>query len=174
MDLVEIGRLGKTHGIKGELKSRISDDFVEHISEILPPGQLVFLEVKGFKLPYRIRAMRNRDIVLSFQKVHTVEQARELVNAGIYVERKLISGIETKVELHEQLLTFFIFDLNSDQIVGEIERVEDNPAHPLLLVRSDDGRECIIPFAEQWIEDMDLEKQTIYMNLPDGLLDLES
>ena len=70
----------------------------------------------------------------------------------------------------------------SDESLGEIGsvvRIEENPAHPLLVVaRSDSSSgedvssEALIPLVDAFIVDIDEQKRTISVSLPDGLLDL--
>lgn len=79
--------------------------------------------------------------------------------------------------------------------VGKVIRMEENPAHPLLVVlpeagsgsaEDDDGkvlssesdmtdsanREVLIPLVDAFIRDVDEEAGILHVSLPDGLLDL--
>lgn len=79
--------------------------------------------------------------------------------------------------------------------VGKVIRMEENPAHPLLVVlpevgsgsvEDDDGkvlpfesdmtdsanREVLIPLVDAFIRDVDEEAGILHASLPDGLLDL--
>lgn len=57
--------------------------------------------------------------------------------------------------------------------VGTVVRLEENPAHALLVVqRSESGQEVLIPLVEEFLEAVDEQGRAIRVCLPDGLLDL--
>lgn len=70
----------------------------------------------------------------------------------------------------------------SDESLGEIGsvvRIAENPAHPLLVIARSDSfsgedvsSEALIPLVDAFIVDIDEQKRTISVSLPDGLLDL--
>ena len=51
--------------------------------------------------------------------------------------------------------------------LGEIDYVEDSTANTIFCI---EGK--LVPATEDFIERIDAKERTIYMNLPDGLLDL--
>ena len=72
--------------------------------------------------------------------------------------------------------------------IGVVDRVEENPAHPLLVVRREPirvepndvqedtsdspGKEVFIPLVDSFIDHIDEEVSSITVSLPDGLLEL--
>lgn len=66
----------------------------------------------------------------------------------------------------------------SGKTIGTIVSIEDNPAHPLLVVKlasetvDADHAHIRIPLVEEFITNIDHVSGTIEMDLPDGLLDL--
>jgi hypothetical protein len=60
---------------------------------------------------------------------------------------------------------FFAFRFVAE--IGEIEHVEDSTANTIFFVG-----DKLIPATEDFIMRIDPQKRTIYMNLPEGLLDL--
>ncbi|MGI6046238.1 MAG: 16S rRNA processing protein RimM, partial [Eggerthellaceae bacterium] len=58
--------------------------------------------------------------------------------------------------------------------IGVIREIEDNPAHPILVVDRGEGRdEVLIPFVSDFIEFSDNDKKHVIMNLPGGLVDID-
>ena len=57
--------------------------------------------------------------------------------------------------------------------VPTIEDINDMTENVLLVVRSKEGKERLIPAEESWIVELDEVKKQIVMNLPEGLIDLE-
>ena len=62
-----------------------------------------------------------------------------------------------------------VFDLAEGQL-GSVTRVEENPAHPLLVVDYQ-GRNVLIPLVDDFIVNFDEEAATLTLDLPQGMLD---
>ena len=66
------------------------------------------------------------------------------------------------------LVGFDIVEAKTNKKVGTIASIDDSTAN--LLFELEDGR--LIPASEELITDIDKEKNTITIDLPDGILDL--
>jgi len=55
--------------------------------------------------------------------------------------------------------------------LGVIREIIENPAHELLVMEYLNN-EVLIPVTESMIKGVDVEKELIFTDLPDGLLDL--
>ena len=56
-------------------------------------------------------------------------------------------------------------------IVGEITEVDCSTANVLFIVDAD-GERVYVPASPDLIDEIDTEKRSVYMTLPDGLLEL--
>jgi 16S rRNA processing protein RimM len=64
--------------------------------------------------------------------------------------------------------------LDRGRDIGRIEDVEFGAGEaPLLMVR-DVARRVEIPFAEAYLDSVDLERRQVRMNLPEGLLEVNA
>lgn len=76
-NLISIGRLGRTHGLKGELKVVVEEAFEDAFFE----AQAVFVEVRGTAIPHFIEYVRGGGApIVKFEDVDTIEQAKLLQN----------------------------------------------------------------------------------------------
>lgn len=66
---------------------------------------------------------------------------------------------------------WLVFD-SAEGLVGQVLECLPSPAHPLLSIQREDGREVLVPFVEDFLLGFDEEEQRIDMQLPSGLLDL--
>ena len=64
--------------------------------------------------------------------------------------------------------------LADDEEIGVIDGVDDTTANILLIVKSDKSNIIYVPFAEEMITDINKDLKTMSMELPAGLLDLNS
>ena len=69
-------------------------------------------------------------------------------------------------------IDYKVFDEN-DKVVGVIVGVDDTTENVLFLVESDGGQEYMIPASDEFVLEIDDEKHTMKMQIPEGLLSLD-
>lgn len=165
-ELVEIGFVIKTHGVKGQL--RIA--FNENIKELSVSEALYFL-VKGVKMPYfiqQIEYFKDGDALVQVEEITNKEDAEYFTKKPVFGNRSYLLSEE------EEEVTPFLGYQVVDEIAGEIGNVigySDMGDYELIEVNFN-GKDIMIPIHEDIIISIDEEKNTLYLRIPDGLLDL--
>lgn len=168
-DVYKIGRLGKPHGVRGELSFMFSDDVFDRVD-----ADYLIVETEGILVPFFIEEYRFRSgetALLKLEGISTMEQARELTNCDVFFPRRLAQNDEEEMTW-TQIVGFRLVDEQRDKVVGSISSVDDSTENVLFDVTTPDGKNLLIPAAEDWISDVDTENREIRMRLPEGLLDL--
>lgn len=165
IDTYKIGTLTRTHGIGGELSMNFTDDVWDRAD-----ADYVFLEVDGIQVPFFLEGWRFRNdsvALLKFQDIDSSESALEYVGADVYFPHDLTPEPSEDDEYTWRHFTGWkvVDDIAGE--IGEIEHVEDSTANTIFFVG-----DKLIPATEDFIERIDAKERTIYMNLPEGLLDL--
>ena len=165
IDTYKIGTLTRTHGIGGELSMNFTDDVWDRAD-----ADYVFLEVDGIQVPFFLEGWRFRSdsvALLKFQDIDSSESALEYVGADVYFPHDLTPEPSKDDEYTWRHFTGWkvVDDIAGE--IGEIEHVEDSTANTIFFVG-----DKLIPATEDFIERIDAKERTIYMNLPEGLLDL--
>ena len=170
--IVQIGNFYKTHGIKGELSAGFDYDFEPDIL------RCIILEVDGIYVPFFIESWRLRGpgrYLIKLEGVDDETEASALVNHTIYAIADELPPDESDYEDGVYLYDLIGYELvDGDATVGTISDVDDTTENILFHVKSADGRTIFVPFAEEWIEEIDGDKKLIKMILPEGILDLNS
>ena len=164
-EVYRIGRLGKPHGVKGEVTMQVDDDVFDRVD-----ADFLVLRVDGILVPFYMEEYRfhtDATALIKFEDVDTVEQARQLTNCDVYFLRRLADNDES-----EYTWTFFVgfelIEVSSGKPVGRIAAVDDSTQN--VLFQLEDG--TLIPAAEELINQIDPQKKQIHMALPEGLLNL--
>ena len=168
-DVYKIGRLGKPHGVRGELSFMFSDDVFDRVD-----ADYLIVETEGILVPFFIEEYRFRSgetALLKLEGISTVERARELTNSDVFCPRRLAQNDDEEMTW-AQIVGFRLVDEQLGKVVGRISSVDDSTENVLFDVATPDGKNLLIPAAEDWISDVDTEKREIRMRLPEGLLDL--
>lgn len=161
----KIGTITRTHGTRGELSMNFTDDVWDRAD-----ADYVFIETDGIQVPFFLEEWRFRSdsvALLKFMDIDTVEDATEYIGSDIYFPYALTPEPDENDEYTWRHFTgWHVVDAAAGHL-GEINHVEDSTANTIFCIG-----DKLIPAAEDFIERVDAGARTIYMHLPDGLLDL--
>ena len=164
-EVYKIGRLGKTHGVKGEVSFLFDDDVFDRVD-----ADYLVLMVDGILVPFFMEEYRFRSdttAIVKFCDIDTQEHARELTGCNVYFPRKLADSDEGNMSWAE-IVGYSIVDASTGRTVGKIASIDDSTINILFCL--EDG--TLIPASEELITDIDQEKRIITIDIPEGLLEL--
>jgi len=164
-EVYKIGKLGKTHGVKGELSFLFDDDVFDRVD-----ADYLVLDLDGILVPFFIEEYRFRsdsNVILKLEGVDTQERARELTGTDVYFPLSLVDDDEAPLSLNF-LVGFELIDAASGKSIGRIASIDDQTAN--LLFELEDG--TLIPANDDLITHIDKDLRQIILDLPEGLLDL--
>lgn len=164
-EVFKIGRLGKAHGVKGELSFMFDDDVFDRVD-----ADYLVLDVDGILVPFFIEEYRFRSdstALVKFEGVDTQERARELTNTDVYFPRSLAESDDEQLSW-SFFVGFTMIGATTGQSVGKIAAVDDTTMN--ILFELEDG--TLVPAAEELIEKVDQKKKQITIALPEGLIGL--
>ena len=164
-NIYQIGRLGKTHGVRGEISFLFDDDVFDRVD-----ADYLILKVDGIFVPFFIEEYRfksDSNAIIKFEDIDTQERARELTGADVYFPRSLAENDDENLSW-SVLVGFDIIEASNRRTVGRIASVDDSTLNILFCL--DDGR--LIPASENLITAIDQQTRTLTMHIPEGLLDL--
>ena len=163
-EVYRIGRLGKTHGVKGEVSFQFDDDIFDRVD-----CDYLVLDIDGILVPFFMEEYRFRSdsvALMKFEGIDTQQRAAELTGCDVFFPRALADEDDTPTLA--SLVGFNIITASDGQTVGRIAAIDDTTVN--LLFELEDGR--LIPASDDLIEDIDMQQQKITMNLPEGILTL--
>jgi len=163
-----IGYITKTKGLKGELQM-----FFEYDSPELLDLDVVFAEVGGKMVPYFVSSYKlqnNQTGNFYFDDIDHIDKAQALVRKKVYLPLTKMPD-RSEDDFHYNDLIGFIV---SDETFGELGEILDVNEYPQQFVAtvSYKEKEVLFPLNEDMILDIDLDNETILVDLPEGLLDL--
>ena len=164
-EVYKIGRLGKTHGVKGEVSFLFDDDVFDRVD-----ADYLVLMIDGILVPFFMEEYRFRSdttAIVKFCDIDTQERARELTGCDVYFPRTLTDSDEGSMSWAE-IVGYNITDASTGQTVGKIASIDDSTINILFCL--EDG--TLIPASEELITDIDQENRIITITIPKGLLEL--
>lgn len=168
MGLIEIGRLGRPHGLKGE--------------QGLAPCTLSILELQAIKTfiwrgpdgatrPVTLATARpaNDRILVRFDGARDRAGASALTNGHLMVEEEQLPDPGEEAVYTFQLVGCQVVS-EDGRSIGTVAEIWPSPAHPVLVVRG--AREVLIPSIPEFVKAVDLAERRITVRLLPGLEDL--
>ena len=158
-----IGQVLKSNGRDGELLV----SFIGIDPEDIDLEEPVFIEFDGLPVPFYFESFTQRGssrALVRLTGVRSLRDAEELAGAAIYVEDDLYEDEE------EDLTGWTVLQADGTP-AGTVSAHEDIPGNPCIWVETGHG-EVLIPLHEELVLEVDEEKQTLRMEIPEGLLDL--
>jgi len=164
----KIGKLAASTGLKGEL-------VLQHNlgkKTTLKGLEAIFLEEKKDSfIPYFLQSAKIRtddETIIKLEGIDIVEAARKLTPKEVWLSEEDFKKFAAKSS-PIALLGFNI--VNQEEDLGEILEVIEQP-HQVLCTILLNGKEALIPIHEESLEKVDTKNRRVYVNLPDGLLDI--
>ena len=161
-EFLAVGKIGKTHGLTGELWLNLLTDFPERLAK----GKRVFIgkryqeyEIIDFRLNL------NRGLI-RFNEFTTPEDARILTNQIIYVKAEMMPQLPDGDYYFHDLIGIQVVDEDQNSI-GTIEDVIKTGANDVYLVRknSADQEELLIPAIKSVIIQVNIEERKMVVRL---------
>jgi 16S rRNA processing protein RimM len=166
---VTLARVVKTQGRHGEVAVEVHSD----VPDRLHAGLRIFaLSENDSRVELQIEdAWPHKDwLVLKFAGVESISDAEPLVGSELQVPLSERAKLEPGAAFVSDLVGCALFDHGRE--LGLVSDVRFGAGEAPLLVVGEGKRELEIPYAQDFLVQVDLEHKRIEMNLPEGLLEV--
>lgn len=167
-DCFRIGTVTKTRGLKGELQAFIDytdpDKLVFDALFIQSGGKLIPYFVESFKMPQKNVAF------IYLEDIDHIDKATPLAKKDIFLPNKLKPVKNENDFTLRDLMGFTAIDEDEGEL-GTIIEIQELPQQLIATVVYKD-REVLFPLSEGIITGIDEVKGIVYVDLPEGLLDI--
>ena len=165
-EVYKIGRLGKAHGIKGEVTMQVDDDIFD-----LTEAEYLVLELDNIMVPFFIEEYffkSDTQAIIKFEGIDTQERARELANTDVFFPISIMEEYNRNAGGEERALSYPMLVGYMVNNIGRVAYIDNQTEN--IMFELEDG--TLIPASEELIEDIDIENKQIKMTIPEGLLDI--
>jgi 16S rRNA processing protein RimM len=164
-----VGRIGRPHGLRGEVTVELRTDSPE---VRFAPGTVLQTEpVRPAPLVVAAAKWHAGRLLLSIEGVADRTAAEELRNVRLVVDVPDDERPEDPEEFYDHQLAGLRAVTVAGEEVGVVAEVLHLPAQDVLAIRRPDGRESLVPFVAEIVPDVDLAAGRVLLDPPPGLLD---
>ncbi|MBD2759187.1 ribosome maturation factor RimM [Yimella sp. cx-573] len=165
MDEVLVARIGKPHGLRGEVTVQVHTDVPE---ERFVSGATFSTDPDRGPLTVRAARVHNGIQLLAFEEALDRTAAEGL--RGTRLSAPAVDD-EDDAYYEDDLVGLPVVD-TAGASIGSVKALISRPAQDLLEVELADGRTAYLPFVEQIVPEVDLDAGRVVADPPPGLLDL--
>jgi 16S rRNA processing protein RimM len=172
-EFISLARVVKTQGRHGEVAAEVHSDVPDRFAE----GMKLFALSKSGDLRREVEIEslwpHKGLLVLKLVGVDSMSDAETLIGSELQVPRTERAELERGWNYVSDLVGCAVFDHGNE--IGRIEDVQLGGGEaPLLIVAGSGGKKYDVPFAEAYLEGVDLPRKQVRMSLPEGMLEINA
>jgi 16S rRNA processing protein RimM len=170
---VVVGRIGRPHGVRGEVTVEVRTDDPDHR---FVPGAVLRTD-PAERGPITITGVHwhSGTLLLRLEgpggPIESREAAEAVRNTELLVDVADLPELEDPDSYYDHQLVGLSARLPDDSVLGEVTAVR-HEAQDLLVVRRPEGGDVLIPFVSAIVPTVDLAGCFVVVDPPEGLLEL--
>ena len=163
--LVPVGKVVKTHGVRGALKVR---PYGETLGE-MGAGEKLFFTEDGAQLHLTLVSLRaqKKGWIAEFEEIETFDRAQALTGKEIFIDKDRLPSLSEGEYYHFQLIGLSV-ETKEGELLGTLSAIFETPGNDVYVVESGE-KELLIPAIEDVIREVDLQRKKLIVDLPEGL-----
>ncbi len=168
MQWIEVGKVTKPHGLKGELKLL---PFVSDLSILKSFRQGRLGGEAGEEAPVEVESLRGSagNLIIKFQKVDSREQAGLLAGRTLKIPADQFEPLPDGEYYWFEIVGLDVHDREGTHY-GKIEEIIETGSNDVYVVRGN-GKEVLLPMIESVVHSIDLEQNKLIFNRVEGLIE---
>jgi 16S rRNA processing protein RimM len=164
-----VGRIGRPHGLRGEVSVVVRTDVPE---QRFVPGS-VFQLSAGRRVTVAGTRWHRGALLVRLEGIADRDAAEALRGAVLTVRADELPPPDDPDEFHDHQLVGLRAELGDGVLVGTVSDVLHGPGGELLVISREGSSDALVPFVRAIVPTVDLPGGRLVLTPPDGLLDDE-
>jgi 16S rRNA processing protein RimM len=168
-DLLRVGVISSTHGLKGEVKVYPTTDDAERFRVL----KTVIMQTKSGHMTLEVESVRffKQFVIMKFKEIQSIEEAEAYKGNDLLVTRQDAVPLEEGEYFITDLIGLTVKTEQGEEL-GRLIDVLQTGANDVYVIKMETGRELLLPAIRQCILDVDLEGGKMRVHVLEGLMDL--
>lgn len=168
MDLIEVGKIVNTHGLRGEVKVVPWTDYPEDFKNIeyvyaRQGKDEIRLDIEGIKY-------QKGNVLLKFKQIPTINEAESYKNCIIFAERSMFN-LPEGVYFIQDLIGLDVVNIETGEKIGEIADVFNTGSNDIYDVKREGRKNLLLPVIDDVVKEIDMDNKKISVFMMEGLDD---
>jgi 16S rRNA processing protein RimM len=167
MDLLQVGKIINTHGLRGDVKIASWTDTPELFERL----KYVYLE-NGDRLTVKSVRYQKNNIIVKFEEISDINEAEVYKNKVLCAERAALGELPEGVYYIADLLGCTVINDDTNEEIGILKWVLQTGSNDVYDVVRADGKRLLLPVINDVVKHVDIKNKLIRAHLIDGLEDI--
>lgn len=167
-DVLAVATLAKLHGIRGEIKLRATDEYVDLLRTAAVEAYPITLRIADTGDEYEVTFSHVRGAdsspIVQIDGVDRREDAEAYVGAEVCLTRDLIPAPADDEYFLADLERCEVFDAANGHLLGKVTKAEALPANTVLTIKLVGGDMLYAPLANDAVPTVDIARARIEVN----------
>ena len=167
-ELLQVGIITSTHGVRGEVKVYPTTDDVKRFKKLKD----IILDTGKEQLPLEIEGVKffKQMVILKFKGLDNMNDVEKFRQKSLYVTRANAVRLRKDEYFIADLIGIKVFDEENKEL-GVLEDVMVTGANDVYVIKMTDGRELLLPAIKQCILEVDVPEGRMKVHVLEGLLE---
>jgi 16S rRNA processing protein RimM len=163
-----LGKIIKTHAYHGELVFLLETKHPESYTRL----KMVFIDIENSLIPWFVESIEisNERAVVKLEDINTLEDARSFVKRELYLPNEQLSAPEATEFYFHEIIGFRVIDAKHGEI-GVVDDILKRPEQEIIRIIKE-SKEILVPLTDEMIAKVDKENKILYLDTPEGLIDI--
>lgn len=161
-----IGKMGKPFGLKGEFVFHLYSDKLDdiyHFNQLFTKKEDSF-----FPIPDISFKIQGKKIIAKIKNINNLDNVHKIINQEVYILKQDLPGLDENEYYYVDLIGCSAYYL--DNKFGLIRNVVNYGATDLFEIEDESGKTVMIPFLNDRIIKINIDKKEIYFKDLEGFL----
>lgn len=163
-EFLAVGKLGKTHGLHGEMWMNLLTDFPERLAA----GKQIFVGNSHYPCVIRTFKSYEKRSLISFEGIHTPEGTLELRNQIIYIKADQLPELPEGDYYHHELIGMKVVD-EDQQLIGILVEIIETGANDVYVIKNEKNEETLVPAIDGVVQLVDTGGRTMVVRLQEWM-----
>ena len=167
-DLLQVGILSSTHGVRGEIKVFPTTDDVKRFKK----NKEYILGTKNGNMDVRVESVKffKQFVILKFEGIDTLDDILAYKGCSLYVNRAHAVKLQKDEYFIADLIGVDVFD-EDDNYIGKLTDVLETGANDVYEITTEDDKVYLFPAIKECIKKIDMDHKKITAYVMPGLME---
>lgn len=165
-ELIEIGKIVNTHGLKGEVKIVPWLDY----PEVFEAFDVVYTADRKRELKVKNVKYQKANIIVKFAGLDDINEAEKLKNTVLFADKSLFDDLPEGTYLIADIIGLEVFE--DDVSYGKVTDVFSTGSNDVYVIEKKGAKQLLLPIIDGVLEEVNIDEGYINIRIPAGLLDI--
>ncbi len=167
-NLLEVGKIANTHGLRGEVKVAVWMDYPEEFEAL----ETVYLKTRKETLKLTVKNVRyqKNNLIVKFAEFNDINEVEQYKNCVLYADRDELGELPEGVHYIVDLIGLEVYNEEGEKL-GVIADVINNGASDIYDVKREGKKNLLLPVIDEVVKEIDIEGGKVTVHVMEGLDD---